>query len=102
MSEDFKPRTAASRFAEAVLVGAVESIARAGAKAFESLAGDTKKALRNEAAKAEMIEKGIEMWRKVRLGEIDDLPGSLQDDEPEDSRDSKTTNGKVNDHATTS
>jgi len=72
--------TAASKFFESLLVGTVDAIARAGAKAFESLAGDAKKALRNEAAKAEMLEKGVEMWRKMRLGDLDDLPSELRDD----------------------
>ena len=62
--------TIASKFVERVLVGAVESIARAGAKAVESLAGDVKTALKNEAAKAELLEKGVEWWRKSRLGDI--------------------------------
>lgn len=62
--------TIASKFAERLLVGAVESIARAGAKAVESLASDVKTALKNEAAKAELLEKGVEWWRKSRLGEI--------------------------------
>ena len=62
--------TVASKFAERLLVGAVEAIARAGAKAVESLAGDVKTDLKNEAAKAELLEKGVEWWRKSRLGDI--------------------------------
>jgi hypothetical protein len=72
-----------AKFFEAVLVGTVEAIARAGSKAVESLAGDAKKALKNEAFKAELIEKGIEAWRLSHVGEIDDLPGSLQDEKPQ-------------------
>lgn len=79
---DSQKRTVAAQFAERLLVGSVEAIARAGAKFVESLAGDAKKALRNEATKVEMLEKGVEAWRKVRLGEIDDLPESLRDDAP--------------------
>jgi hypothetical protein len=73
-------RTMGAKFAEKLLVGALEAIVRAGAKAAESLASDAKKALRNEAMKVEMIEKGVETWRQTRLGEVDDLPGSLRDD----------------------
>lgn len=65
---------------ERVFVGTVEAIARAGAKATESLAGDVKKALQNEAFKAEILEKGVEAWRKARLGDVDDLPESLRGD----------------------
>lgn len=72
----------ASKFAESLLVGAIESVARAGAKALESVVGDAKKALRNEAFKAELLEKGIEAWRKMKLGDVDDLPASLRDDPP--------------------
>jgi len=63
----------ASKFAERFLVGAVESIARAGAKAVESLAGDARKALALEAEKAKMVEQGVAMWRQFRLGEIQDV-----------------------------
>jgi hypothetical protein len=69
-----------SKFAERVLVSAVNSIARAGAKFVESIAGDVKKGLRNEAAKAELLEQGVEWWRKSNLGEVSDMPASLQDD----------------------
>lgn len=72
-------RSPASKFAESVLVGAVESIARAGARFAESIAGDAKKALKKEAAKIELVQHGIEAWRKARLGEVDDLPESLRD-----------------------
>jgi hypothetical protein len=72
--------TPAAKFVESLLVGAVNAVARAAAKAAESLAGDARKALQNQAFKAEVIEKGVEAWRKARVGEIDDLPGSLQDE----------------------
>lgn len=62
-----------SKFAEKLLVGAVESIARAGAKFVESLASDTKKALAREAKRAELVEQGIKFWSQVRLGEIEDV-----------------------------
>jgi hypothetical protein len=71
-------QSVASKLFERVLVGTVESIARAGAKAVESLAGDVKKTLKNEAFKAEVLEMGVEAWRKSRLGDIDDLPESLR------------------------
>lgn len=84
--------TVASKFAERVLVGAVEMFARGLAKAAESVAGDVKKALRNEAAKAELLEKGVEWWRKSRLGEITDIPVSLQDDgEQNEKKEEKVT-----------
>ncbi len=69
-----------SKALEAILVGTVEAIARAGAKAAESLAGDARKVLQQNAFKAEIVEKGIEAWRKARLGEVDDLPESLRGD----------------------
>lgn len=72
-----------SKFFESILVGAVETIARAGAKAAESITGDVKKALKNEAFKVEIVEKGIEAWRKSKLGEVIDLPGMMRDDKDE-------------------
>ncbi len=80
MSIEPKVQSPASKFVESVLVGAVESVARAGAKFVESIAGDARKALQNEAFKVEIIEKGVEAWRKARLGEVDDLPASLRDE----------------------
>ena len=71
-------QTFVSQLLERALVGTVEAVARAGAKAVESLAGDAKKALQNEAFKAEILEKGVEAWRKARLGDVDDLPESLR------------------------
>jgi hypothetical protein len=79
----------ASKFFESILVGTVDAIARAGAKAAESLAGDVKKTLRRKAAEAEMLEKGVEAWRKVRLGDIDDLPSELRD-EPNQSKETRS------------
>jgi hypothetical protein len=88
MAED--NRSPASKFAEKVLVGILESGARAVAKAVESVASDAKKALRAEAAKAEAFENGVAMWRKFRLGEIeDDLPESLRSDKSD--KNSSTT-----------
>ena len=75
-----KEQSAVSKFAERLLVGIVETGARAVSKAAESVVADAKKALRNEALKAELIENGIEAWRKAHIGEIDDLPGSLRDE----------------------
>ena len=73
-------RTMGVKFAEKVLVGAIEAIARAGAKFVESLASDTHKALQNEAAKVDTLRQGVEAWRQVRLGEVGDLPDSLRDE----------------------
>jgi hypothetical protein len=73
-------QTVASKFFERALVGTIDAIARAGAKAFESLAGDARKALKNEALKAEMLEEGIKAWRLSTVGEVQDIPASLQDD----------------------
>lgn len=73
-------RSPASKFVESLLVGVLEAGARAVAKAGESLASDAKKALRQQADKVEMIQIGVEAWRKSRLGEVDDLPDSLRDE----------------------
>jgi len=67
-----------SRFAEKFLVGAVESIARAGAKFVESLASDTEKALAREAQRAGMLKQGVKFWSQVRLGEIEDVTESQE------------------------
>jgi hypothetical protein len=89
----------ASKFIESLLVGTVEAIARAGAKAVESLAGDARKALQNQSFKAEVLEKGVEAWRKARVGEIDDLPGSLRDDESTVTATSQATKTVVEEKA---
>jgi hypothetical protein len=78
------PKTAAGRFAERLLVGAVESIARGVAKAAESITADAKKALRKEASKIEMAEQTVKAWRETQLGEIDD--GEYVDDTPPAAR----------------
>lgn len=83
-----------TKFAERFLTGAVESIARAGAKFVESLASDAQKALKLEAAKAELLENGVKFWRKTTLGEVDDLPASLQDDVIDNSTGSNSSNSK--------
>lgn len=59
-----------AKFAEKLLIGTVDSIARAGARFVESIAADAKQALRNEAAKAELIENGAKFWRVNTVGEI--------------------------------
>ena len=69
-----------AKFVASLLSGAVESIARAGAKAIESIAADAEKALKSETAKVTAVRQGAELWRKMRLG--DDLPSELQDDPP--------------------
>lgn len=61
-----------AKMAEKLLLGAVDSLARAGAKFVESVAADAKKALRNEAAKAELLEQGAKIWRQSVVGEIPD------------------------------
>ena len=76
-------QTPTSKFFESILVGTVEAIARAGAKAAESITGDVKKALKNEAFKVEIVEKGIEAWRKSKLGEVIDLHDSTRSERDE-------------------
>ena len=61
-----------AKFAEKFILGAVDSIARAGAKFVESIAADAKTALKNEAAKAELLENGVKFWRQNTVGEIPD------------------------------
>lgn len=63
-----------SKLAERLLVGSIESLARACSKAVESVASDVKTALRNEAAKAEFLESGAKFWRESRLGEVGQPP----------------------------
>lgn len=58
-----------AKFTQKLLIGAVESVARAGAKFFESLADDGKKALRAEAKKIEGIQNGVKAWRET-MGEV--------------------------------
>ncbi len=70
-----------SKFAERLLVGAVESIARAGAKFVESMAGDARKALAAEAEKAKLVEQGVAMWRQYTLGEIKDVDAQASEKE---------------------
>lgn len=79
MSEKDQVRSAAMDLLERVVVGALNSGARAIAKAGESIAGDVKKALQNEASKAELVEVGLKMWRAVNLGD-EDLPESLREE----------------------
>jgi hypothetical protein len=69
-------QSVASRFLEKLLAGTVDSVVRAGAKAVESLAGDARKALSNEAKRVELLQQGVKMWREYRVGEIEDLGAS--------------------------
>lgn len=64
------PRTFFGRLAENVLVGTIESIARAGAKAIESLTGDAAKVIAREHKKVDGVRKAVEGWRKETVGEI--------------------------------
>jgi hypothetical protein len=73
-------RSVASKMFESLLVGTVETIARGVVKAGESIAGDMKKALKKEAFKVGLVEKGLEAWRKNNLGDIEDLPDSLTEE----------------------
>jgi hypothetical protein len=63
-------RTFFGKLAETVLVGAVESIVRAGSKAVESLADDAAKALEKERRKIDSVRKNVESWRQETVGEI--------------------------------
>lgn len=65
MSE--KPRSPVARAVEATLIGVVESAARAGAKALESLAGDAARALRKQAEKADLARMITAMWRDANV-----------------------------------
>lgn len=65
-------KSVGAQLAEKVLVGAVNSIARAGAKFVQSLAADARKTLQNNAETVEAFEKGIDVWSKIKLGEIID------------------------------
>ena len=76
----------ASRLAERLLVGAIETIARAGAKAAESIAHDVKTALRTEADKAEFLEAGVKFWRQARLGEVGQPPPEAATQKEETSK----------------
>lgn len=67
-----------AQFAKRLLTGVVESAVRAGAKAVESLAGDARKVLQNEAIKAGMLEQGVAAWSKITLGEIIDPNAGAQ------------------------
>jgi hypothetical protein len=66
-----------AKFLASLLSGSVESIARAGAKALESLADDAEKALKKEASRIRDIKQGAQVWRHSRLG--DDLPGEVHE-----------------------
>jgi len=82
-----KKQTKTEKVIEDVLVGTVESVARAGARFFESLAADGRKFLSNQATKAKRLEHGVRAWREENAPEIPDLagevPGELQDDTTE-------------------
>jgi hypothetical protein len=77
--ETHTPSTGARLFGE-LLEWAVTSIARAGAKALESIADDTRKAVEGHASKAAEIRDSVAGWRAEKLGDEDgdDLPGSLR------------------------
>lgn len=70
---DDKPqRGIFTQYAEDLLRGTVEAIARAGAKAFESLTGDAAKAVDREKKKIEAVRDRVAQWRKDVVGEIGD------------------------------
>jgi len=76
-----KKQSIGAKLAEDFLNGVVESVARAGAKAVESLASDAVKSVGREKRKIENFRNNIREWRKVRLGEIDsDVPQELRDE----------------------
>lgn len=62
-----KPRSPAARLAERFLVGAVESVARAGSKFVESVAQDAARALKQEGEKVEAIGQLAKLWRQTQL-----------------------------------
>jgi hypothetical protein len=63
----------AAQVAQRLLIGTVESIARAGAKFVESVTHDAQIALRNEATKLEVAQHTVEGWRKITLGDLVDM-----------------------------
>jgi hypothetical protein len=63
-------RSIAGKFLERLLTGTVDAIARAGAKAIESVVNDAAKAIDLEKKKIEALGKGVAQWRKTELGEI--------------------------------
>jgi hypothetical protein len=82
VSESAKPQSTASKLVESFLVGTVEAIARAGAKAVESLTSDAAKTVRRKAGEIDAVRKTVEAWRKENVGEIidGDLPPSLREE----------------------
>lgn len=70
--------TLLAQAAERLLVGTIEAIARAGAKALESLASDAQRALVTEGSKVERFKDGVAAWRAAKLGDTEDLPESLR------------------------
>jgi hypothetical protein len=80
-ADDPKPQSAASRFLENLLIGTVEAVARAGAKAVESLTDDAAKAIDIQKKKVQATRDAVRAWRKQAVGEIDsDIPASLRED----------------------
>lgn len=76
-----RERGLVSRVIEDVLIGTVESIARAGAKALESLASDASKITGRQKKKIDAVVSGIKTWREINVGEIadEDVPSELRD-----------------------
>ncbi len=72
-----------SKLAENLLVGTVESIARAGARFLESITDDAEKAIEKQRKKIAATREGVAEWRETQLGNVDngDLPASLADDD---------------------
>jgi len=68
------------RAIEGFLIGAVEAVARAGAKAIESLTTDASKAIAIQQRKVEKVTAEIKNWRESTVGElVDDVPEELRD-----------------------
>jgi hypothetical protein len=65
-------RSIAGKYVEDLLIGTVESIVRAGAKAIESITNDAARAIDREKRKVEQVKVTVETFRKTRLGEVDD------------------------------
>jgi hypothetical protein len=61
-----------AKMAADFLVGTVESVVRAGAKAIESITSDAEKAVEKQRKKIAATREGVAEWRKNNVGEIDE------------------------------
>ena len=80
-SNETRERGPVGRAIEDLLIGTVESIARAGAKALESLTTDASKAVSIQKKKIDVVAKAVKTWREINVGEIDgDVPAELREE----------------------